>query len=229
MPDWSADNRAANDLFRQGRLEEALAEFESVVARHPSAGASYNVGTALAGLRRDEAAVARLESALDAASPAVQAAAHYNRGIVLFRLGDCVGALEAFAATLQLEPADQDARFNLEVVQREMARGIDQPGGACLSELLAGRQPSASEGDGEETAGVELGQEEADAQNEGLSQQMRDLLNQIQRGSGNRATDLLSQHPNMSLEEALRLLDEVRGRLGGFESLLHGGTGVVQP
>lgn len=229
VPEWSAENRAANELFRQGRFEEALARYEALRARYPSAEASYNAGTALAALGRDVDALVRLESALAGAAPMVQAADHYNRGIVLFRLGDCLRAREAFAAALQIEPADQDARFNLEVVERTLARGLDHPAGACLSERVAGSQPSASEGDGEEMPGEELGASETDAQTDGLSQQMRDLLAQIQRGPGNRATDLLSQHPNMSLEEALRLLEEARGRLGGFESLLYGSSGAVQP
>jgi len=221
-PGWGAENRIANDLFRQGRLEEALAGYEALSVHQPSPEAAFNAGTALAGLRRDQAALQRLQSALDGAPPAVQAAAHYNRGIVLFRMGDCLRARDAFVAALQAEPDAQDARFNLEIVERELARPPGQPGGSCLADRVAGREPSASEGDGDsaETPGAPDQPAPLDPRT-ALSQQMQDLLAQIQRPSGNRDTDLLSDHPNMSLEQALRLLEEVRGRQGSFESLLH--------
>jgi hypothetical protein len=188
---------------------------------------SFNAGTALAGLGRDSDAAWRLESALDGAAPEVQAAAHYNRGIVLFRLGDCARARGAFAAALALNAADEDARFNLAAVERELARG---PGGACQGERVAGAQSSSSsEGEGEEMPGGEPAAEAEEGDQLGLSEPMRDLLTRLQQGSGNRATELQSDHPNMSPAEALRLLEEVRDRMGGFESVLHGASGVVQP
>jgi tetratricopeptide (TPR) repeat protein len=226
VTEWAAQNQAANELFSQGRFEEALAHYESLRARYPMAEISYNAGTTLAGLGRDSDAAWRLESSLEGASPAVQAAAHYNRGFVLFRLGDCARAREAFAAALAINAADEDARFNLGAVERELARG---PGGACLGERVAGAQASSSEEGGEEMPGGEPGADAEQGDQPGLSEPMRDLLTRLQQGSGNRATELQTDHPNMSIEEALQLLEEVRGRLGGFEAVLHGATGVVQP
>jgi tetratricopeptide (TPR) repeat protein len=229
-PDWGAENRAANDLFRQGRFDEAFARYEAVAARHPSTIITYNAGTALAGLRRDNAALDRLDAALEGASPAVQAAAHYNRGIVLFRLGDCAGAHGAFSTALLLQPGDADARFNLDVVERELARGPD-PQGACRQGDQDGRGQSASQPDagGEEATGDSAGQTEAQDQRGVPSEQMRQLLAQLQQSSSTRATDLGSEHPDMSVEDALHLLEEVRKSQGGFESLVYGSSGIIRP
>jgi tetratricopeptide (TPR) repeat protein len=223
-PGWVAENRIANDLFRQGRLDEALTRYEAVIADHPSPEAAFNAGTALAGLRRDQGALQRLQSAVDGAPASVQAAAQYNRGIVFFRMGDCGRAREAFIAALQLEPDAQDARFNLDIVEREMLRPPGQQGGACLVEQVAGRDPSSgdSDGDDQEDSSATSGQPVPVDPRSIPSQQMQDLLSSIQRPSGSRDTDLLSDHPNMTVEQAMRLLEEVRGRQGGFESLLHG-------
>jgi tetratricopeptide (TPR) repeat protein len=221
-PGWVAENRIANDLFRQGRFEEALARYEDVIADHPSAEAAFNAGTALAGLRRDQGALQRLQSAADGAPPSVQAAAHYNRGIVLFRMGDCPGSRDAFAAALQIEPEAADARFNLEVVEREMARPPGQQGSLCLADRAAGREPTPGDSQGDNTEGSAAQGEPGPVDPRSIpSQQMQDLLSTIQRPSGSRDTTLLSDHPNMTLEQALRLLEEVRGRQGTFESLLH--------
>jgi tetratricopeptide (TPR) repeat protein len=230
-PPWMADTGVGNDLFRQGRLEEALARYEAVVASHPSPAASYNLGTALASLRRDDEALKRLDSAVTTADPAVAAPAQYNRGIVLFRMGDCEHARDAFAAALQLAPADQDASFNLGIVDRALAVAPGQPGAACKADRSTAGQPSES-GDGTGREQV-IGQGDPDSGGEdqpgGVSEQMRRLLAQLQQGAGNRATELNSDHPNMTLDEALRLLDEVRGGQGGFDELMRGSSGVIQP
>ena len=221
--DSGADARGANDLFRQGRYEDAWSRYEAILARSPAPEIAYNAGTALAALRRDQPALPRLELALESPRTEVQAAAQYNRGYVLFRLGDCLRARDAFAAALQLAPNDEDARFNLDVVQREMARGPGAPGSVCLTEQAqAGDSAPGDSSDGDDDA---TGSEPSQTQNlpDNLSEQMRQLLNQLQqpRPGGDRTTQLDSDHPNMSRDEALRLLEEARRRQGGFESMLY--------
>jgi len=222
--DPNSDARAANDLFRQGRYEDAWSRYEAVLARNPAPEIAFNAGTALAALRRDQPALPRLEMALESPRTDVQAAAQYNRGYVLFRLGDCLRARDAFAAAVQLAPNDEDARFNLDVVLREIARGPGAPGSVCQADQSDGTPVASQPQDGDEDAdGTEPNQAQQQNLPDNLSEQMRQLLSQLQqpRPGGDRTTQLDSDHPNMSREEALRLLEEARKRQGGFDTMLY--------
>ena len=60
----------------------------------------------------------RYEAVLQALDGKTDATSHYNRGNALARLGRFAAAEQAYAAALELQPGDEDAHFNLELMRK---------------------------------------------------------------------------------------------------------------
>lgn len=96
---------------RLGRVEDALTDYDEVIALDPGRPEHHYDRGAL--LRR----LGRLHEALDDYQQAIAlsppwSAAYYQRGDTLAELGDAEGALADFDYVLQLEPDHLDARMN---------------------------------------------------------------------------------------------------------------------
>ena len=88
---------------RQGRLEEAIADFRAALARTPDDQAALNaLGLCLARTGRADEAIEALDRAI--ALEPTAAAAHYNKGWTLESQGDLKGARGAYGEALRLEP-----------------------------------------------------------------------------------------------------------------------------
>ncbi|HXB74338.1 MAG TPA: tetratricopeptide repeat protein [Candidatus Acidoferrales bacterium] len=135
QPDYSdARYNLANTLVAQGKLEEAAPHFRQVLAAVPDDAAAREhlvaalttLGDAAFSKARDEAfSKTRLAAAagyyreLVALEPG-SADLHNNFGIILVQSGDVAGAMEQFQAALQVDPAHQQARRNLDLAKKRL-------------------------------------------------------------------------------------------------------------
>lgn len=126
------DRERGNRLYREGRLEEAVAAYqEALAAGDESPELLYNLGTALLGLGRLEEAESHLAGSLRSIEPELRQRAHYNLGhryLVEARSQEGGGqertrlleqAVEAYKHALRLDPGDADAKWNLELALRD--------------------------------------------------------------------------------------------------------------
>jgi len=117
-----SDTNAGNDLFRQGKYPEARARYLAAQADVPDAPEiDLNLGAALYQEGRYEDAL-RSFFALpkkEKATPTLAGAAAYDAGNALFKLGRYDEAIEAFKQALRTNPADVDAKHNLELAQKK--------------------------------------------------------------------------------------------------------------
>jgi Ca-activated chloride channel family protein len=116
-------NRAVeegNAQLKAGKAEEALGHYDRAVAKLPQdPGAHFNRGAALYALDRfDEAAQAFLR-ATETKAPPLKASAFYNLGNAFFRGEKYGDAVEAYKRALAIDPADQRAKWNLELALRK--------------------------------------------------------------------------------------------------------------
>jgi tetratricopeptide (TPR) repeat protein len=129
-------NDDGNDLYERGEYADALESYRRAQALEPDRGQlNYNAGNALHRLELYDQAVQETLRALPADDPSLAARAHYSLGNHYFRLGRLSEALDEYKQTLLLDPNDEDAKYNLEVVQRQIAI---QP--------LVGEQPAGDDG-----------------------------------------------------------------------------------
>lgn len=152
--------RAGTDAYNAERFEDALAEYRQAAESLPEDSAiNYNIANALHRLGRLEEAVAAAEQArtfAEADDDAVTSGlALYTLGNTRFRQGDLEAARDAYIGALRIDPADNDAKANLELVLALLAPPppADEPRDPGAGEDGEGNEGD-QEGDGGDGAGA---------------------------------------------------------------------------
>ncbi|MFZ5801658.1 MAG: tetratricopeptide repeat protein, partial [Candidatus Omnitrophota bacterium] len=119
--------KKGNALFTEKKYESAAESYQKAKVKAPEDRTiRYNLGTALYRLDEYQEARAELEKSLQDAEkikdPALAANAYYNLGNTYYRLGEFEKAIEAYKKTLDIDPDDEDAKYNLEFLQKTKDR-----------------------------------------------------------------------------------------------------------
>ncbi len=212
-------NEEANNLLGGGQHAEALAIYRELQLAHPDLPElDYNAGNALYLLQSPRRAVRDLEKALLSEDLERKTDVYYNLGNALARSGSLAQAREAFKEALKRTPSDADSKFNLEVVNR-LLRGqpppppsTDSPADPQGLETPPGSPPPG----GATPPGAQpaSGQPSPDSPPVGTpgEGQPEDDVQSLLREAG----------PEMSIEDALRLLDALRSRDRGVDGIQFG-------
>jgi Ca-activated chloride channel homolog len=131
------DVERGNRHYRDGRYAEAVEAYEAALRRgRTSPELHYNLGTALLALGRHADAEAHLQRALESVEPDLRQRTYYNLGNRFLEAaraneGDATrlldAAAEAYRHALRLDPRDIDAKWNLELTEREREQQPPQP------------------------------------------------------------------------------------------------------
>ncbi|MGZ5958542.1 MAG: VWA domain-containing protein [Myxococcaceae bacterium] len=146
--------------YDEGRFEDALRDFtaaEQEAPGHPAL--EYNRGNALYRLGRYDAARDAYRRAADAAGPSLRERDLYNMGNALAQLGDTQAAIGAYRKALVMEPGDEAARHNLEVLLRKIPPPKSQSGDGGTD----GGRPDGGPADGGSDGGHGDGGQSGDA------------------------------------------------------------------
>jgi tetratricopeptide (TPR) repeat protein len=115
----------AVDLHKEGKLVEAIAEYDKAVLLYPRCPeVHYNRGLAYRGHGDLEMAAVDFTQAIDL-DPKFTGA-YSNRGYVNFKLGDYAEALADFKKVLEIDPQNADARKSIEVIEKTQKQGDSQ-------------------------------------------------------------------------------------------------------
>lgn len=231
----------ADRLYLEGDPNGALERYRALIKERPgTAELHVNAGNALHMLGRYDEALASYETGAREGTASVRAVALYQRGNTLFRLGKLEEAREAYKDALRIAPADRDAKFNIEIIDRTLRPQEQQPqsgqpmpdssgspgasgppGEGQNSPSSASPQPGASPGTGEQQPGPP-GSEGPQASGPPSS---------TGEQTGPSLAEALRQfRSRLSPEEALRLLDALFRDQRGVEVLLEGApTGSPRP
>jgi Ca-activated chloride channel homolog len=108
-----------NAQMAKGDVGEALNSYRDAQIDAPDDGRiHYNIGNALFGERKFEDAVESWSRASTRGDDTLASKSSYNAGNAWFKQRKLDKAAEAYQRSLELNPGDMDAKFNLELVQR---------------------------------------------------------------------------------------------------------------
>lgn len=109
-------NEEGNRAYRRAEFEQALRAYTEAQVRAPDSPViQYNIGNVFYRQEEYERASEAYRKALEAARGPLARDSAYNLGNARFQAGDYAGAVAAYRGALQIDPADRDAKRNLEI------------------------------------------------------------------------------------------------------------------
>lgn len=124
----AARNRQGNQFYRERRYQEAEKAYLDARAADPARPELlYNMGNALLRQKKYDQALQALNQAVSKGTRGLQGSAWYNLGNALFGTGKYKDAAEAYVQTLRINPADREAKQNLELALRKLQQQQKQP------------------------------------------------------------------------------------------------------
>ena len=209
----------ANAMFARGDVRGALTRYRDLQLQRPGIPElAVNAGNALQELGDVARSLTSYQQALDGAKGKTRAAAYYDRGNALFHLGRLADARAAYVEALKVDPTDRDAKFNVEVIDRLFAQlepaqqqGTPQPGQS--QQPGPGQSPQTGGQNPQQGTPQQGGQPQGSPPNDGRpGPPAPPSVNQA----------LTDFRKDLTPEEAMRLLDALRGEQRGVEGLIEG-------
>ena len=193
--------REGNRLYEEGRFQEAHERYLEGLAAAPESGVMrFNDGNALYRGEDYERAVEAYQRAIEAGDPALESLAWYNLGNALYRRQQLEESLEAFKQSLRLNPADADAKHNLERVLEELQQQEQQNDQQQNDQQQNDQEQNDQEQNDQQQNDQQRDQQQGDQQEPDQPQDQEE-----QEGQGTPQPE----PGQMTREEAERLLDAI--------------------
>ena len=214
---WSQAVKRGNAHYKAEAYDAALEAYQSAAEDRPEDAISrYNLGTALYQKKQFEKASDEFRRSLDTSDSVHRAQGYYNLGNAQVQLNDIEGAVRSYKSALRLNPADLDAKHNLELalekLQQESQQNQSESGEEGKDQQEQDpQQQSQDQQDKDEQEPDEQDQEnpsesEQQQQNQGSAKQeatSEEAPPQPEQGA--------TQQPvEMSKEDAIRLLEAIK-------------------
>lgn len=155
-----------NEYYLRLQFEQAEDQYRKALEKSPgNVEARYNLGNALMQQKKFKAAIEAYDGIVTN-NKNTRAAAHYNAGVSYTKQKDLPASIEAYKAALRLNPADKEARENLQKALQEQ------------------RQQQEQNQKNNKGGGGGMSQNEADKKLRDLQQKEKDLQRKMQQGQG---------------------------------------------
>jgi len=108
--------RNGNRLYKEKQFDQSISQYQKAVQAAPdNSAASYNLGNAQFRKNNFDDAVKSYDAGIEhSADKTIKEKGLYNKGVALIRQQKLDESIEAWKNSLLLDPADSDARENLE-------------------------------------------------------------------------------------------------------------------
>jgi Ca-activated chloride channel homolog len=211
---------SANELYKRDPAG-ALARYRDLQQARPSSPEiTINLANTLAQLGENERALIQYGRALDNAKGTTRAIAFYDRGNALFGLGRVVEARASYVEALRIDPNDRDAKFNIEIIDRILAEvppsaPSAQPSQPGQQSPAPAQSPAGQSGAPGPTGAAGSGAPAASPPPGSTGQPSPSTPESVE-------TALDDFRRDLTVDEALRLLDALRNEQRGLPALLEG-------
>lgn len=192
-------NRDAVELYNEDKMDEALSKWKDAQIESPDKSELYyNIGNVLHEHKKYEDAYKEYKKALGSKHADFQAKAYYNMGNTNYRMEKLAEAIEDYEKTLEVDPDDEDAKYNIEFVRSKLKEKMQKE---QTSQQDKQDKLEEQKGDKESRSQQQEAQEEQEAK--GTEESEKEDSKKHQRQDGQRQDD-------MSKEDAIRILDALR-------------------
>ncbi|MBC7886491.1 MAG: VWA domain-containing protein [Ferruginibacter sp.] len=120
--------KKGNEAYKKKQYEVAREDYKKAAEKNPAnQKAQYNLGNALYKTAKPEEAVAAYDAAIQNSRLAIEkSGAFYNKGVVLQNEKKLPECIDAYKNSLRLNPADEDARLNLQKALQQQQKQQQQ-------------------------------------------------------------------------------------------------------
>jgi Ca-activated chloride channel homolog len=215
--DAVSKNASGNRLFKKGRYNEALSRYSAGLLKDPSSDVlHYNSGGALYKLNDYQKSLEEYQKASGFKDKLTKSRDWYNIGNARFKLDQWQEAIDAYVECLKLNPDDQDAKFNLELIRKKIKQNAKPQGGQGQQQQNQnqkgqGKDKKSGQKDGQK--GQQQGQEK-DQPDQKDGKQGQDK-NKMSKEDAERVLDAVLQDEKDSMEKA----HEKRAVIGGSRAV----------
>ena len=199
-----------NKLYEQGKYDEALVQYQDALIDDPgNLVAEFNVGNAQYKKKKYDEALKAYKKATALEDPLLRSQAYYNLGNTLYRLGKLPEAILAYKKALELNPNDEDAKYNLEYVRAKLKQ---QSKKQRQNQQQQQRQKQQS-GQGQNQKNQQQDQKQQQQQGQQNQQQQQQGQQQKQQETQQKQNKgKQGQVKQLTKEQAERLLDALNGK-----------------
>lgn len=172
------------EAYDAGLFDEALQGFVDLQVERPEdPEVALNVGSTQYQMRNFPAADRTFSKAAMAQDPSVRGQALYNLGNSAYRQGRLQEAVELYKAALEVDPDDEDAKFNLEFVRDEIRRRHEE------AQKRQQEQQDQQQQNESQDESQDSGQQDQDGQPEGEEEQQGEQEGQQPQPEGAQDSD----------------------------------------
>lgn len=226
-------NAKGNQEYQKGNYEQALHIYQDAQQDSPEKPElNYNVGNALYQQKKYDPAKESYQQSVLAPDPKLRANAYYNLGSVQFRKVDLRDSLRLFEKALELNPKDEDTRYNIALIkkllekdpppppeqqqqeqQQQQDQKQDKGGGGEKEQKDEGRGTKDEKQQKQEAGSKKQGEQTEDPEQKEQQEQENQQDQQSQQAQGGQSAKQEQGHEQesgggtMSQQEADRILD----------------------
>jgi Ca-activated chloride channel homolog len=213
-----------NKLYAEQKYDEALTKYRDAEVQAPESPIiKFNISAAEYKKKNYEEALKQNQAALNQEQTLDQAKAYYNMGNTLFRMNKWPESVLAYKRSLELNPNDEDAKYNLEYVRKMMK---DQSSQQNQNQQNQQQQNQQQQQQQQQQQNQQQDQQKQDQQQQQQQdqqqqkeenkdqQQQQDKQNQDQQQQQEQEQQQAQQQPksqdDMSKEDAARILEAMK-------------------
>ncbi|HEX9652485.1 MAG TPA: tetratricopeptide repeat protein, partial [bacterium] len=110
-----------NELYSQEKYDEANNKYRDALIDNPESPiVHFNIGDVLYKKKNFEEAIKSFDKTTSADDVLLQAKSYFNVGNSLYRMGKLPESIQMYKKALELNPDDEDAKYNLEYVRTKI-------------------------------------------------------------------------------------------------------------
>ncbi len=188
-------NQQGNAAFANQDYAAATTAYTQALTEDPAqAAVAYNLANTHYRQEEYEQAQAAMQAALPQADAELTAKGHYNIGNALYSSEQYEGAVEAYKEALRIDPADADAKHNLELALSKLQQQQDQQNQDQQNqEQQSQDQQSQDQQSQDQQSQDQQSQEQQNQDQQNQDQQNQDQQNQDQQNQDQQNQDQQNQ------------------------------------